>query len=62
MNLYLVQVQHPAIELADGTVIPNFKFVGHCYGKDDEDALRNAQALHRDQHSANLITVQRVED
>lgn len=65
MYQYKVMVQHPCIELQDGSIIPNFITVGTLKvgRRDPEMALLAAKELVREKglpHSVNLIMVEEV--
>lgn len=65
MCTYKIMVQHPCIELQDGTIIPNFITIGTLKlgMHDPEKALRCAQDMVRESgmpHSVNLIMVEEI--
>lgn len=58
MSTYIVKVQHPCIELQDGSVIPNFITIGTVQAGDGEDALLAAQTHYGRDHCPALLTVE----
>lgn len=61
-QMFVVQVQHPCIELQDGSVIPNFKTLGTVLADDAETALLGAKAVFGETHCPALLTVEPLED
>lgn len=59
LRVFVVKVQHPIIELADGTLVPNFITVGKVVCEDDPElALLAAQQVFCDHHCPALLTVE----
>lgn len=60
-RMFVVQVQHPCIELEGGKIIPNFKTLGTVLAEDAESALKAAQ-MEFVNNSPALLTVEPLED